>query len=85
MSLVLVIYIILLLVFLAACTLIFRYTIKYGYLSPKFKTVVSVFAVLALMGVILSLYFVISLFSTSSGSSYSYPTPTIITPSDINF
>lgn len=83
MGLVLAIYIILLLVFLVACALIFRHTIKYGYLSPKFKTVVSVFAVLALVGVILSLYLVISLFSVSSGPSYSYPS--VSTPSDINF
>ena len=85
MSFVLVLYIILLLIFLVVCALIFRHTVKYGYLSPKFKTVVSVFAILALLGVILSLYLIISLFRTSSGSSYSYPTPTVITPSDINF
>lgn len=84
MSLVLIIYIILLLVFLVVCALIFRHTAKYGYLSPKFKTVVSVFGILALIGVILSLYLVISLFNTSSGSSSSY-SPTVITPSDINF
>ncbi len=85
MGLVLAIYIILLLAFLVGCAMIFRHTIKFGYLSPTFKTVVSVFAVLALAGVIFSLYLVIGLFSKPSGSSYTYPTPTVITPSDINF
>ncbi|MBU1017917.1 hypothetical protein KKA33_02700 [Patescibacteria group bacterium] len=83
MGIVLAIYIVLLIGFLAISALIFRHTAKYSYLSPKFKTVVWVFAILALGGVIFSLYLVISLFSTPSGPSYS--SPSVNTSSDINF
>ncbi|MBN2096589.1 hypothetical protein JW752_04325 [Candidatus Peregrinibacteria bacterium] len=83
MGIVLAIYIVLLIGFLGISALIFRHTVKYSYLSQKFKTVVWIFAILALGGVILSLYLVISLFSTSSGPSYSYPS--VNTSSDINF
>jgi len=83
MGIVLAIYIVLLIGFLVISALILRHAVKYSYLSPKFKKVVSIFAILALGGVIFSLYLVISLFRADSGSAYSYPS--VNTPSDINF
>ena len=83
MGLVLAIYIILLIIFLMACALIFRHTVKFGYLSPKFKIIVTVFGIIALIVIIFSLYLVTNLFRTPSAPSYSYPS--VSTPSDIQF
>ncbi len=83
MGIVLAVYIILLIGFLVISALILRHAVKYSYLSPKFKTVVSVFGILALAGVILSLYLVIQLFRAPSDSPYSYPP--VDAPADINF
>ena len=84
MYIVIAIYAVLLIVFLVISGLIFRHTVKFGYLSPRFKKVVSVFGILALIITIFSIYLIISLFrSPSSAPSYSYPS--VSTPSDINF
>jgi len=56
MTTVIVIYITLLLVFFFVSSLIFRYTIQYSYLSPRFKTVVTVFSLLAVCVIAFSLY-----------------------------
>jgi len=55
MAIVLTIYIVLLVIFLVMCALIFRHTVKFGYLSPRFKTVVTIFGILALGIIIFSL------------------------------
>lgn len=83
MGLVFAIYIVLLIVFLAACAMVFRHTIKFGYLSPKFKIIVTVFGVIALIVIIFSFYWAIQLFGAPSYPSYSIPS--VGSPSDINF
>jgi hypothetical protein len=83
MGLVLAIYIVLLIIFLVTTAMIFRHTIKFGYLSPQFKIVVVVFGVLALIGVIVSFYLVVNLFRTPSAPTFDYPS--VSTPSDIQF
>jgi len=83
MGLVLAIYIVLLIIFLAICALIFRHTIKYGYLSPKFKMVVVVFGIIALIVIIFSIYLATKLFGALP--SPSYYTPSVSTPSEIQF
>ena len=84
MALVLIIYIILLAIFLVMCALIFRHTVKYGYLSPRFRVIVTVFGILALGIIIFSLYLVFQLFQDGSPSSFSVPT-SVTTPTDIQF
>lgn len=78
-----VIYAILIIAFLVASALILRHTVKFSYLSPRFKTIVSIFGLLALVVIVFSLYLVI-LSNRSASSSFSDFTPS--TPSSgINF
>lgn len=84
MFIVIAIYAVLLIVFLVVSGLIFRHTVKFGYLSPRFKTIASVFGIFALIIIILSIYLVVGLLrAPPSTPSYSYPS--FSTPSDINF
>ena len=71
MGIILAVYIVLMVIFLVMSALIVRHTVKYGYLSQKFKTIVTVFGLIALGVIIFSLYMVISLFGGSSPSSSS--------------
>ena len=84
MYIVIGIYAVLLIVFLVVSGLIFRHTVKFGYLSPRFKTIASVFGVLALIIIIFSIYLVIKLFRAPP-SAYPYSFPSTSYPSDINF
>lgn len=75
-NIILVLYIFLLLIFLISSALIFRHAHKYSYLSPRFKTIVSVFGILALTVIIFSLVLLFKFFGSpsvipipSSGSS----------------
>jgi len=56
MTTVIVIYIALLLVFFFVSSLIFRHTMKYSYLSPRFRTVVTIFGLLSACVIAFSLY-----------------------------
>lgn len=87
MGIVYVIYALLLAVFLVMSALIFRHTMKYGYLSPKFKTIVTIFGLLALGIIIFSLYLVISLSRASDKprSPFSTPSTNTVSPGKINF
>ena len=71
MTLSIVIYIFLLIVFLGISGLIIRHTIKFGYLSPDFKKVVIVFGVLSIIVIIYSIY-VLTLFGKPAESGYDY-------------
>ncbi len=72
--------------FMATSALIFRHTIKFSYLSPRFKTVVAVFSGVAVVVIIFSLFLIISLFSGGSTPTSSDYTPeTSTSSSDINF
>ncbi len=62
-------YIILLIGFLVFSALIFRYTSKFSYLSPRFKYAVGVFALLSAGIIVLSLYFLMQAGSVSSSNS----------------
>lgn len=83
MGIVFAIYIILLTAFLVSCALIFRHTVKFGYLSPKFRTIVTLFAVIALIVVFFSFFLIFQLLKTPSSNSYSIPT--VSPSSEINF
>ena len=53
---ILVLYFIFLAIFVIISVFIFRYIVKFSYLSPRFTSIVFVFAGLALMIIIFSLY-----------------------------
>jgi len=81
-SIVTIVYIVLLVFFLLASAMIFRHTLKFSYLSPRFKTIVMTFGIIALVVIIYTIYLVISLRNTSNPSSL---TPTTTSTSEINF
>ncbi len=84
-TLIVLTYVILLLVFLVSSALILRHTMKFSYLSPRFKTIVSIFGLLALIVIVFSVYLVLLLGRSSPpSSSPSIPSPTS-SSSDINF
>ena len=77
------IYAVLLIIFLVISTLIFRHTVKFSYVSPRFKKIALIFGILALIIIIFSLYLVIRLFLPPlSSPTYTFPSAY---PSDINF
>lgn len=87
MTTAIVIYIILLLIFLIISSLIFRHTIKFSYLSPRFRYVVIVFGVVAMVVIIFSVYL---LFQIGGGPQTNYydTSPTTIPSTntgDLNF
>lgn len=69
MTVVISIYIFFLVAFLIVSSLLFRHAIKFGYLSPTFRIVVGIFAVLSLAVISFSVY----LISQTGGSTgYEY-------------
>ena len=56
MTTTIVFYILLLLIFLIISSLIFRHTVKFSYLSPRFRYIVGVFGVVAFIVIIFSIY-----------------------------
>ena len=73
MTLIIILYIVLLVIFLIVSSLIFRHTVKYSYLSYRFKWVISVFAILALAVIALSLYLLLALGQGDSGNYFDTP------------
>jgi uncharacterized BrkB/YihY/UPF0761 family membrane protein len=71
MAFTVVIYILLLIGFFVISSLIFRHTIKFGYLSPHFKTVAMIFGGLAVIIILFSIYLLILLFR-SAPSDYDF-------------
>jgi hypothetical protein len=86
MTIIVLVYILLLIVFLVISSLILRHTVKFGYLSPSFKIVVAIFGVLALCVIVFSIYLMFQINKPAS-SSYEYPiTPTQpAVTGDLNF
>ena len=82
-TIVAIVYSIFLFIFLVICGLIFRHTVKFSYLSPRFKKVVTIFGVLALIVIIFSVYRLITLFHVDLDSMI--PIPGSSSPSGINF
>ena len=70
MTLVVIIYIILLIIFLIVSGLIFRHTIKFSYLSSKFKIVASTFGLIAFIIIIFSFYLILQISSSNSSDIY---------------
>jgi len=76
------IYVVLLLIFIAISGLIFRHTLKFSYLSPKFRYIVVLFAFISLALIILSVY-LLSQVDNSSNSTPINNTPS--TSGELNF
>ena len=68
MVVIIAIYIVLLFVFFFISALVVRHAIKYGYLSTRFKTVLGIFGFLALIVILFSVYFLIRLAYSPSGT-----------------
>lgn len=58
-------YAILLIIFLLFCAFIARHTEKYGFFSPRFKTITLIFGTMALALIIFSLYLLLQLYIVS--------------------
>lgn len=78
-------YIILMLIFLVMSALILRHTVKYSYLSTRFKIVVSVFGLLALAVFIFSIFLIFQLDGDSKSPSFSPPATPSPSNTEINF
>lgn len=86
MSVIILIYILLLIVFLVVSSLILRHTVKFGYLSPRFKTVAIIFGILALFVIILSIYLMSQIGRPSSGEyEYYNNNAESVSTGDLNF
>lgn len=81
---VIIVYIVLLVFFLLASAMIFRHTLKFSYLRPRFKTIVLTFGIIALAVIIYTIYLVISLYNQQSSPPAFSPSPATST-SEINF
>ena len=75
MTTVIILYILLLIVFLIISSLILRHSIKFGYLSPRFKYMVIVFGIIASIVIILSVYILFRMGTGSDNNGYYNPTP----------
>lgn len=81
------IYIVLLIIFLIISSLILRHTIKFSYLSPRFRYIVGFFGVIAVIIIIFSIYLLFKM-GPSSGTSYYQPETPYVPPAstgDLNF
>lgn len=83
------IYTLLLIGFLGISALILRYLVKFGHLAPRFKWVVMIFATLALVIIIFSIYLLTQLdknpSSTGSKTTINTNTNTSSSVNDLNF
>ena len=88
MTLAIPIYILLLIVFLIISSLVLRHTVKFGYLSPRFKIVVTTFGVIALTVIIFSIYLMFQVGDSGNGGYEYYDASTesaSTSSSDLNF
>ncbi len=68
MATAIVLYILLLIVFLIISSLILRHTVKFSYLSPRFKYIVGVFGIISFVVIIFSIFLLFKMGpSTSTG------------------
>ena len=88
MTVAIIIYVLTLIVFFIISGLIVRHSIKFGYLSPRFKTVVITFGAIALIIIIFSIFLMFQ-GDSPSGSTYYQPrlesTPSGSSYGDLNF
>ncbi|MBN2086813.1 hypothetical protein JW758_00535 [Candidatus Peregrinibacteria bacterium] len=76
MAIAIIIYILVLICFIAISGLIVRHSIKFGYLSARFKSVVAVFGIIALIIIIFSIYLMFQGQSSSGSPDYKSNTNT---------
>lgn len=69
MPILIFLYVLLLLIFLIITVFVFRYIVKFSYLSPRFTNIVFIFAGIALLVIALSAYFLFKGLSSSSSST----------------
>jgi len=84
MTLLIAIYILLIALFLVMSSLVFRHTVKFGYLSPRFRLVMGIFGTLAVGIITLSVYLLFVL-SQVSESGVSPVQPTHSNSNGLNF
>lgn len=84
MATLIVLYILLLIVFLIISSLILRHTIKFSYLSPRFKYIVAIFALISLGAILFSILLLFKMEPSSSTGFDSRPS-TPIGSGDLNF
>ncbi len=89
MTLAIIIYFLMLIIFLIVSGLIVRHSIKFGYLSARFKTVVTSFGAIALIIIIFSIFLMFQGGEPDAGTyyePYSQPsTPSSPSSGDLNF
>jgi hypothetical protein len=67
-TIVLIAYLVSLAVFILLSIFALRHTVKFGYISRKFKTLAWVFGIVALTIVIFSIYLIVALYKPGSGT-----------------
>lgn len=85
MTTTIVFYILLLLIFLIISSLIFRHTVKFSYLSPRFKYIVGVFGLIALGVIIFSIYLLFQIGGEPSTDLFDSGTIPSTSSGDLNF
>lgn len=78
-----IIYVLLLIIFLAVSMLILRHAIKFGYLSPRFKIVVWIFATISIAVIIFSIFLLLQIGEPVSTNPYTPSSPS--SSSGLNF
>ena len=74
MATAIIIYILLLIVFLIISSLILRHTVKFSYLSPRFRYIVAVFGIISVIVIIFSVFLLFKMQPNSSTGFDSGPT-----------
>ena len=86
MTTIILIYILLLIIFLIVSSLVLRHAVKFGYLSPGFKTIIIVFGVLAFCVIVFSIYLMLQVGKpTGGGYDYSNTYTEPASTGDLNF
>ena len=89
MTIIILFYVLLLIVFLVVSSLVLRHAVKFGYLSPRFKIIVISFGILAFCVIIFSVYLMLQIGESDSGG-YDYidtytESTTSTSTGDLNF
>jgi len=68
MNLIVFLFIVLALILIGISALIFRHTIKFKHLSPRFKYIVALFAIISMTTIIFGIYLIFTLDSNSTSN-----------------
>ena len=88
MTLAIIIYVLLIIVFLALSSLVFRHNIKFGYLCPSFKITTLIFALISIIVISFSIYLLFQINNSSTYDpydSYTNPSENNNSSSNLNF